>query len=90
MRNLVAFLVAATSLTVLAIPNPAAIFCINNGGMIETRQDSGGNQMGICKFNVGGVESECSDWGFLRGECYPGQCAVWSAETNSCEKSLPL
>lgn len=69
----------------LALPNPAYMFCVSHGGQIETRADKRGNQYGICMFNQDGMQSECDQWEFVRGQCAPGQCLYWSVETRMCE-----
>ncbi|MGA1823986.1 MAG: DUF333 domain-containing protein [bacterium] len=48
--------------------NPAAVYCIENGGNHIIETDAQGNQYGICVFADG---SECDAWEFYRGECYP-------------------
>jgi putative hemolysin len=52
------------------LPNPASVFCEEQGGKVEIRTDASGNQMGVCLFEDG---SECDEWAFFRGECQPGQ-----------------
>jgi putative hemolysin len=54
----------------LALPNPASVFCEEQGGKIEIRTDASGGQAGACIFQDG---SECDEWAFYRGECQPGQ-----------------
>lgn len=49
--------------------NPASVFCEENGGVVEIRQDAEGNQYGMCVFPDG---SECDEWAYFRGECAPG------------------
>lgn len=51
------------------LPNPAAVYCEEQGGKVEIRTDSAGNQYGICKFDDG---TECDEWAYYRGECMPG------------------
>ena len=51
------------------LPNPASVFCEENNGVLEIRQDTDGNQFGACIFKDG---SECEEWAFYRGECAPG------------------
>ena len=51
------------------MPNPASVFCEENGGTIDIREDAAGGQVGICVFPDG---SECDEWQFFRGECKPG------------------
>jgi len=67
-----------------SLPNPAAIYCIQQGGTYEVRTDSVGNQGGVCLFNQRGELSECGGWALFDGRCYPGDCAHWSVEENSC------
>ena len=54
---------------VAKMPNPASVFCEENGGKLEIRTDKSGAQSGICVFDDG---SECDEWEFYRGECKPG------------------
>ena len=54
----------------LALPNPASVFCEEQGGRLEIRTDADGNQSGVCLFQDG---SECDEWAYFRGECQPGQ-----------------
>ncbi len=51
-------------------PNPASVYCEEQGGTLEIREDEDGNQYGVCVFDDG---SECEEWAFYRGECEPGQ-----------------
>ena len=50
------------------MPNPASVYCEENGGKVELRQDASGGVAGICVFADG---SECDEWAFFRGECKP-------------------
>jgi putative hemolysin len=51
------------------MPNPASVYCEENGGTLEIREDESGGQVGYCQFPDG---SECEEWAFYRGECQPG------------------
>ncbi len=51
------------------LPNPASVYCEEQGGTLEIRDEAGG-QVGYCVFDDG---SECEEWAFMRGECQPGQ-----------------
>jgi len=50
------------------LPNPASVYCEEQGGRIEVR-DSEDGQYGVCVFEDG---SECDEWDFFEGECKPG------------------
>ncbi|MEM4215472.1 MAG: DUF333 domain-containing protein [Candidatus Anstonellales archaeon] len=54
---------------VIGIPNPASVYCEQNGGKLEIRDFVDG-QKGFCIFPDG---SECEEWAFYRGECHPGE-----------------
>jgi putative hemolysin len=51
------------------LPNPASVFCEQNGGRLEIRTGADGGQSGACVFPDG---SECDEWADFRGECKPG------------------
>jgi putative hemolysin len=55
------------------LPNPASVFCEENGGKLELRSDQAGAVTGICIFPDG---SECEEWAFFRKECQPGEFFV--------------
>jgi putative hemolysin len=52
-----------------SLPNPASVFCEQNNGIVEFRQDASGGTAGVCVFADG---SECDEWAYYRGECHPG------------------
>jgi len=58
------------------MPNPASVYCEENGGILEIRKDEAANEYGICLFPDG---SECDEWTFYRGECSPGDSLSDSA-----------
>lgn len=51
-----------------SLANPAAVYCKEQGYELESREDESGNQYSVCIFPDG---SECNQWAFFRGECYP-------------------
>ncbi len=55
------------------MPNPASVYCEQNGGRLELRQDASGGVAGVCVFPDG---SECDEWAYFRGECGPGDSRV--------------
>jgi putative hemolysin len=50
------------------LPNPAAVYCQEQGYAYEIRTAADGSQSGVCIFPDG---SECDEWAFYRGECGP-------------------
>ncbi|MEW5803922.1 MAG: DUF333 domain-containing protein [bacterium] len=50
------------------LPNPAAVYCKENGGTYEIRTAADGSQSGVCIFSDG---TECDGWAYYRGECEP-------------------
>ena len=48
------------------IPNPASVYCEQNGNKLEILTADDGNQSGVCVFPDG---STCDEWAYLRGEC---------------------
>ncbi len=50
--------------------NPATVFCGEQGGAADLREDADGGQIGYCLFDDG---SECEEWAFFRGDCAPGE-----------------
>jgi putative hemolysin len=51
------------------MPNPASVFCEEQGYTLEIRTAADGSQQGFCIFPDG---TECDEWAFFRGECGPG------------------
>ena len=52
------------------MPNPASVFCEQQGNKLEIRTATDGSQIGVCIFSDG---SKCDEWAYFRGECAPGQ-----------------
>ena len=48
------------------MPNPASVYCEQNGNKLEIRTAADGSQYGICVFPDG---STCDEWAYYRGEC---------------------
>ena len=68
------------------VPNPASVFCVDNGGKLELRQDASGGTAGICVFPDG---SECDEWAFFRKECKPGDSLKEAVVPASPEETQP-
>lgn len=60
------------------MPNPASVYCEQNGGKLDLRQDASGGVAGTCVFPDG---SECDEWAYFRRECKPGDSPVNPAVT---------
>ena len=50
------------------LPNPASVYCEQQGNRLEIRTAAAGSQSGVCIFPDG---SECDEWAYFRGECLP-------------------
>jgi hypothetical protein len=50
------------------MPNPASVYCDQNGNKHEIRTAADGSQNGVCIFPDG---STCDEWAYFRGECGP-------------------
>jgi putative hemolysin len=67
------------SLTASAIPNPASLYCEENGGKLEIRTTDRGEQYGVCTF---GELVNCSD-----DVCFRyGECEEWDFFNHICKK----
>jgi len=51
------------------LPNPASVYCEEQGGTSEIVTAADGSQSGVCHFPDGSV---CDEWAFFQGECAPG------------------
>jgi len=59
---------AATDLPQAGMPNPASVYCTQQGNQLEIRTAADGSQNGICIFPDG---STCDEWAYFKGECGP-------------------
>jgi len=59
---------SATEVTQVNMPNPASVYCVQQGNTLEIRTADDGSQSGICVFSDG---SSCDEWAYYRGECRP-------------------
>ncbi len=57
-----------TEIPQVNMPNPASVYCEQNGNTLEIRTADDGSQSGICIFPDG---STCDEWTYFRGECDP-------------------
>ena len=58
----------ATAIPQANMPNPASVYCEQNGNKLEIHTADDGSQSGICVFPDG---SSCDEWAYFRGECGP-------------------
>ena len=61
---------AATNMPQVNMPNPASVYCTQNGNTLEIRTAADGSQSGVCVFPDG---STCDEWAYYRGECGPAE-----------------
>ena len=80
---LVFILVLAASCSSTSEPaqmaNPASVYCGEQGGEVDIRQDGDGGEVGYCQFDDG---SECEEWAFFRGDCQKGEFPASSQIAN--------
>jgi putative hemolysin len=53
------------TITLPSMANPASVYCKDNGGTLEIKDEEKG-QVGYCTLKSGKV---CEEWQFFRGEC---------------------
>jgi uncharacterized protein len=56
----------ATDIPPANMPNPASVYCEQQGNQLEIRTAADGSQYGICVFPD---SSTCDEWAYFRGEC---------------------
>lgn len=61
---------AATDNPLVNMPNPASVYCEQNGNQLEILTAEDGSQSGTCVFPDG---SACEEWAYFRGECGPAE-----------------
>ena len=71
---------------VIGMPNPATVYCEEQGGTSEMRTDENGT-VGICHFSDG---STCDEWAFFRGECTPGTETGATSEESQEGETQPV
>jgi len=59
---------AMTDMTLANMPNPASVYCEQQGNKLEIVTAADGSQSGVCIFPDGTV---CDEWAYYRGECCP-------------------
>ena len=71
---------ATTDIPQANMPNPASVYCTQQGNKLEIRTADDGSQNGICIFPDG---SSCDEWAYYRGECGPVTPAITVEATAS-------
>jgi putative hemolysin len=71
---------AATETSQANMPNPASVYCEQNGNTLEIRTAADGSQSGVCVFPDG---STCGEWAYFREECSPATEASGSGPGGS-------
>jgi len=69
---------AATEIPQPNMPNPASLYCEQNGNTHEISTAADGSQSGVCIFPDG---STCEEWAYFRGECGPTSAPTIEATT---------
>ena len=59
---------AATDMPQVNMPNPASVYCEQNGNKLEIHTAADSSQTGVCVFPD---HSTCDEWAYFRGECGP-------------------
>ncbi len=57
---------AAQDIPPANMPNPASVYCEQQGNRLEIQTAADGSQSGVCVFPDG---STCDEWAYFRGEC---------------------
>ena len=57
-----------TDLPQVNMPNPASVYCEQNGNKLKIVTAADGSQSGVCVFPDGSI---CEEWAYFRGECGP-------------------
>jgi hypothetical protein len=68
----------AMDMPLAGIPNPASVYCEQNGNKLEIHTAADGSQNGVC---VLPDASTCEEWAYYRGEC--GSAVVKETSTAS-------
>jgi putative hemolysin len=56
----------STDVPEVNMPNPASVYCEQNGNKLEIHNADDGSQSGVCVFPDGYT---CDEWAYFRGEC---------------------
>jgi putative hemolysin len=69
------------------MPNPASVYCEEQGNRLEIRTAADGNQTGICIFPD---SSECDEWAYFRKECGSATQSATSFSPAAIPTAMPI
>jgi putative hemolysin len=69
------------------MPNPASVYCEQQGNKLEIRTAADGSQTGVCIFPDG---SECDEWAYFRGECGPASQSGSDPSPTEIPTAMPI
>ncbi len=69
------------------LPNPASVYCEQQGNKLEIRTAADGSQSGVCVFPD---RSECDEWAYYRGECSPAGQSGSTSSPAEIATALPI
>ncbi len=69
------------------MPNPASVYCQEQGYQSEIRTAADGSQSGVCIFPDG---TECDEWAYYRGECGPADQDENTPSPPAIPTALPI
>jgi putative hemolysin len=70
-----------TDMPQTGMPNPASVYCKEQGNTLEIRTAADGSQSEDCVFPDGNT---CDEWAYFRGECGPAQ-TTWPIPDTTAE-----
>ena len=69
------------------MPNPASVYCEEQGNRLEIVTAADGSQSGVCVFPDG---STCDEWAYFRGECGPAEQRGSPSASAEIPTALPI
>jgi len=78
---------ATTEPPLANMPNPASVYCTEQGNRLEIRSAADGSQTGVCIFPDG---SECDEWAYFRKECGPASQGGPTSAPTEIPTALPI
>lgn len=69
------------------LANPASVYCGQQGGTLQIKNDATGGEFGVCNFSDG---SNCEEWQYYRKECLMGNLILVSKVNYDCSGSKKI